>query len=355
MEESLGGKLVIHRIPPLFKKNSPLSKIFNFPLWINPVWVFLLFSACKKFSISSVIIRDLPLMACGILGKWFFKYSLYFDMAECYPEMYKSMMEAERQSLWKKFLKNPNVADIYETIAAKKSNGIFVMIEESRDRLVKKGIDQTKIEIVSNTPVLRPTHAARHHHGEELRIVYVGFVTKIRGIDIMVEAVEQFIRSAEGGENIRFDIIGVGSHLEYIKSMIKKLGIGDHVQAHGWLDHQEVKDILEKANVGALTYRVCSHWNHTIPNKIFDYMYQGIPVVSTRVIPISRILTSCDAGVIADENDISSVVNCLIQLKSPELRNRLGGNGFNAVINRYNWNYDKDLLIKSIFSKNKKL
>lgn len=343
------GAFDIYRLPII--KNFPKSIVsfFNYPLWFNPFWIYLIAKISISKKCDGIIVRDLPLMLAAIIIARFSGKKVIFDMAECYPEMYRSVAEYSSDSTISRFLKSPIAADFYEKICLRLCDHVFVMIEESRDRLVKKGISPHKITIVSNTPVIsKSTIVAKKHNGKELRIVYVGFITKIRGIDLLVKAVSKFIASVEGGSGIRVDIIGTGGAKTDIINLVSDLGLNSHIHIHGWLEHEEVKNLMSKANVGALTYRFCSHWNHTIPNKIFDYMAAGLPVLTTNVIPIARILNSVDCGLTTTTGDIDEIAANLIRLKDSNLRDDLGRRGQEAVLNIFNWEIDSERMLSSL-------
>lgn len=98
---------------------------------------------------------------------------------------------------------------------------------------------------------------------------------------------------------------------------------------------------MANANVGALTYRVCGHWNHTIPNKIFDYMLAGLPVLTTEVLPIQRIINETNCGVVCRDLDPVDIADKLEYLRDSGIRQNLGENGYKAVLEKYNWKSDK--------------
>jgi glycosyltransferase involved in cell wall biosynthesis len=120
------------------------------------------------------------------------------------------------------------------------------------------------------------------------------------------------------------------------------------VNIHGWLEKDEVERLMSQANVGALTYRVCRHWNNTIPNKIFDYMRAGLPVIATEVIPIKRILQDTGAGLICRDQDVDDIALKLLELRDPHKREILGNNGVKAVLDKYNWKSDCSRMIQAL-------
>lgn len=332
----------IRRLPKLTWLPEILRRILSAALPLNPLWIARIWTATAGPSTGVMIVRDLPLVLAVVLVGRLRRWPVIFDMAECYPEMYASMRQFRCVRGWSRLSKSPGLAKIYEKVACALVDHVLVMIEESRTRLVRLGVPQEKITIVSNTPSLNMAEMRPCvHEGSQIRIVYVGFVTRLRGLDLLIKGVDRFVRKSGEPGGIRLDIIGKGDAIPELKSLIAELGLESIVQIHGWLAASEVKALVDKANVGALTYRVCGHWNHTIPNKIFDYMFAGLPVLSTNVVPIKRILTSCNAGITVRTDGDADIASALQRLTDPALRATLGENGRRAVLGRFNWQQDE--------------
>ena len=339
----------IRRLPVTIRWPSFWQKIVNLALWFNPFWVATVFRAAKEFRPEVIIVRDLPLVMTGIAAGRLWRARVIFDMAECYPEMYRSLRQFRERMSKGSWAKSPWLAGLYERWAVKRVDHVLVMIEESRERLIGMGVDPQNVTIVSNTPPMSkvPSHP-REHHGTALRIIYVGFLTRIRGLDVLIRGARAYLDSAGEGESIEVDIIGKGAARDELVALVDQLGLQGHVRIHGWLEHSEVADLMEKANVGALTYRICGHWNHTIPNKIFDYMAMGLPVLATGVHSTARILKGTESGVVCRDQDPEDLAAKLCELRDAKLRQYLGDNGHAAIVSRYNWEVDEDQLLAVI-------
>jgi glycosyltransferase involved in cell wall biosynthesis len=337
--------LRISRLPRTNKLPKVLRKLANIPLWFNPIWLYTILKAIKGLSQPVIIVRDLPLVQAATVIARFKQAKVVFDMAEVYPEMYKSAAQYSNRSWLENIVKNPRIAARYEKTVLPKVDHIIVMIEESRDRLLAMGVPQEKITIVSNTPPIDKYHGNRHKHTDEtLRIVYVGFLTELRGLDLLIEAVARYIKKGNPQKTIQVDIVGKGESKEKLINLARELNIEESVRVHGWLSQEEVDQLMTSANVGALTYRVCGHWNHTIPNKIFDYMLAGLPVLTTEVLPIQRIVKEANCGLVCKNLDPADIAEKLDYLKNPDVREKLGENGYNIVLEKYNWESDRSRL-----------
>lgn len=350
------GNLKLLRLPHFRQFPLFLRKLLNLPLWFNPIWIYRIFQAIRYERADLIIVRDLPLVKSALILKNILGTKVALDMAEVYPEMYASSAQYSDEPLAQRLLKNPKVATRYEASVLPKLDHTLVMIEESRERLLRKGIPEDRVTIVSNTPPIDKFRGLVHQHtGTNLHLAYVGFLTELRGLDLLIKAVAEYIERGNPADSIRVDIVGKGASKPKLQRLVKELGIGSSVTIHGWLSQEKVTQLMTAANVGALTYRVCGHWNHTIPNKIFDYMLAGLPVLATEVIPIQRIITQEDCGLVCRDLDTADIAEKLERLRNPELRIALGRNGHEAVKRTWNWEKDKVQLanaMKSIRSNN---
>ncbi len=339
----------IFRIPAMKWLPRRVSKLLKLPIWFNPIWLYTFRRVLKKEGINIVIVRDLPLLRTVLLFKKRYRLTVIYDMAEVYPELYKSMQLYSRPSILNRFLKSPTVAKSYERSVLRDVDHTYTMIEESKDRLIRMGVNPGKIDIVSNTPSrLKVPADDIVHSGRDLRIVYVGNITRLRGLDLLLEAIARFLIAKGPNEGVSLDIIGTGSAKEELIELCQKLSLNEIVTIHGWLEHEEVDQKMAQANLGVVTYRVCGHWNHTIPNKIFDYMASGLPVLATPVIPIKRILTTNECGFVTRDESPESICQGLIALCDPSIRNRLSKNGREAILAKYNWENDKVVMKRSL-------
>ncbi len=337
----------IRRLPS-FSRMGRLGATLSAPLFFSPVWFTVLSNVIRETKSTIIVVRDLPLMPLAIMAGKVHRCHVIFDMAECYPEMYRSILEYSPHTLRSWFLKNPTLASFLERFSVHRSSHTFVMIAESRDRLIRLGHDPTRITIVSNTPG-RPTRPPRSHVAHSrLRLLYVGFITRIRGLDNMIRGIRYYLDNNPSGPDVEFDAVGKGNAIPEYEALAEKLGLASRVRFHGWSEQSLIDELYAASDIGVLTYRVCAHWNHTIPNKLFDYMRVGMPVLATNVLPIQRIVEEVGCGMVCQDGNAGSCGEALAALVDPAARNELGRNGYDAVRRQYNWETDEARLLQVI-------
>jgi len=332
----------IRRLPALPRWFGRLNALVSLPFFANPLWFWWIFENVRRAGSELIIVRDLPLMPTAILIARLLGRKVVFDMAECYPEMYASTLRFADRKLLKFIVKNPGFTALVERFSVHHADHVFVMIEESRDRLLRLGGDPARITIVSNTPVTTGHEVTRQHERKPaLRLFYVGFVTRIRGIDNMLLGLHEYLKDPIPDQQVEVDIVGIGAALEQYRAMAQDLGVANSVHFHGWCDQEVVDRLFEESDIGILTYHVCSHWNHTIPNKLFDYMLSGMPVIATDVRPIQRIINEVGCGIVFKDGSADGFADALRTLANSEARNSMAERGLQAIKLRYNWDLDR--------------
>lgn len=337
----------VHRLPIIFRFSVWLNSVLTFPAFFNPIWLFFINKIVKKNKIEYVLVRDLPLCPAAI---WIAKYNnlpCSMDMAECYPELLRCIWKFEKPKPANVLVRNPYLADLVEKYCIKRLDKIFVMIEESRDRLINYGVPPERVVIVSNTPDIKISREESEllNDKSSITLLYLGILNPSRGLDVVIEGINEL---KNRGVICHLKIAGTGKAKSEYEEKVRKLGLDEEVTFLGWVDRKTIDSLFNDIDVGVVPHHVCSHWNTTIPNKLFDYMAAGIPVLSTDVRPMSRILERCGGGLIYKDYDVSSFADCVVKLMDRDVRIEMGKRGMQSIESTYNWSFDGQRLLNSI-------
>lgn len=346
VEEYKGIEL--RRLPFLPELIKRFDGVYTFPAFFNPVWLRQIRKVTRENNIELICVRDLPLALSAVKIGNELNVPIVLDMAECYPEMLRCIWKYEKFKFQNLFVRNPYLADIVERKALKAIDAVLVMIDESRERLLAMGVEESKIHIVSNTPdkhrfkpMVRQSLTGIVNDNP-LRLIYLGLLNPSRGLDTVIEGISA---AKKQGIAITLKIYGSGKDEKRLKGLAKRLGLIDkEVIFMGWVDNTNIPNILENCDAGIVPHHVCSHWNNTIPNKLFDYMASGKPVISSNVKPMKRIIESCKCGVIFEDFDSLSFVDAIRPLLNQDYCGELGNCGYSAISERYNWDLEKSKL-----------
>jgi glycosyltransferase involved in cell wall biosynthesis len=341
---------VIHRLPSLPRWLGPCHKAAGMPLFFNPTWVGTIWSTVKRIRADLILVRDIPLAPTALLaGRWF-DIPVLIDLAENYPAMLEDQRRYSPRSAIGSTLRHPALATIIEQSVLKRADHIVVVVEESRDRLIGMGVDSSRITVVTNTPPLDRWAAGAPTlvppgDDEAIHLVYLGNLDGSRGIDTAIEAVALL---RDRGDYARLSIIGSGPNIERHRELARTLGVTDRVVVTGRLGFAKVEAIMAEANVGLIPHYSTRAWNSTIPNKLFDFMAMGKPVVVSNCRPTARIVDEEQCGIVFKERDVEDLAAAIAAVKDARQRRRFGERGREAFLSRYNWAVDEQRLFASV-------
>lgn len=334
----------IHRIPAF--KNNHINYLFNFPAFFSPFWLQRIYRVVRGNAIELIIVRDLPLALSAIIIGGMCRIPVIFDMAENYPAMVRDMVR-DAPSLINLIVRNPLVLDLVEALCVRKASAILTVVEESRSRVVEQyHIDEAKVDIVSNTPRLsdlsRDSSRAKTTENGKLELIYVGGLEPGRNLDVVFRG----LALGSGQIDYRLTIVGSGSGEVHFKELVKRLNIHENVHFVGWVEHTSIGGYLAISDIGIVPHAVTAHTNTTVPNKLFDYMAYGKPVLASDTDPVKRIVQLEGCGLIFKDDSPEDFLEKLLQMADLKVRSVLGARGRMAVEARYNWDIDAMSLLR---------
>lgn len=250
--------------------------------------LFLLFRRWNK-----IISVDLDtLVACSIVGK-IKGVPVIFDSHEYFPEQPEVVNRPLIKLLW---------TFIEKLLVPRISNGITVSpgivgiyrIKYGRSFYLVRNMPSSKgqpfnIRPVSDNPV----------------VYYQGALNVGRGLEASIEALTYL-------PGYRLLIIGSGDVEQQLKELTTQLGLAERVIFFGKVPFEELSKYALQAHVGlCLLENMGLNYYHSLPNRIFDYPFLGLPVIATSFPDISSIVTSYNTGLLVDTLSPLQIANAI--------------------------------------------
>lgn len=179
-----------------------------------------------------------------------------------------------------------------------KCNKLIALSDEWKRRL-SQIVSEDKIEIIENYSILHED--ALHEKLSRCcnnQVLFLGELGARKGCYDIPAVVENVVKAIP---NVKFLLCGAGSEVDEraIKELIEEKKIEVNVVFPGWVRDENKDKVLRDADVFFLP-----SYNEGMPMSVLDAMGYGLPVVSTNVGGISRIVQDgkngvcCEAGYI---------------------------------------------------------
>jgi glycosyltransferase involved in cell wall biosynthesis len=115
----------------------------------------------------------------------------------------------------------------------------------------------------------------------------------------------------------------------------------------GLLPYEAIPGLLQNALVGLLCFQPTPNNILGTPNKLFEYMGAGIPVIASDFLYIRDVVNSADCGILVDPTSPEEISAAMCYLLNhPDEAVKKGENGRTAVKERYNWESEGRKLLR---------
>jgi glycosyltransferase involved in cell wall biosynthesis len=101
-------------------------------------------------------------------------------------------------------------------------------------------------------------------------------------------------------DNVLLLIIGSGDVIPKLKELIQQNKLEDRVVLTGKVPHEVLRNYTSIADLGVTLDKPTNiNYRLSLPNKIFDYIQAGVPVLASDLPEVAKIIRENNVGVIA--------------------------------------------------------
>lgn len=311
------------RMRLLFKRNFLFYAGYNLRLFL-----FLLFRRADL-----LVANDLDTLLPNYLVSRIKGSKLVYDTHEIFCEVPELQQSHFKKNFWKRierklFPKLKYVFTVNDSIAAH--------YEE------EYGI---KLNVVRNIPMKRAPGKLRTK--EELGIPPGKHIILLQGAGINVDrGAEEAVEAMQYVENAVLYVIGGGDVIGELKNIVKRLHLGHQVRFVNKLPFEELQQYTCHADVG-LTLDKATNINYrfSLPNKLFDYIHAGVPVLATPLAEVKKIVDKYQVGMLVSRLEPEHIAVKMISMfnreKQAEWRDHC-----RKASEELNWEKEEQQLIK---------
>ncbi len=214
---------------------------------------------------------------------------------------------------------------------------------ESKRRLYEEEYN-VPLSVIRNLPLLsvdKPKLIKRPEWiGTRKIILYQGAVNKDRGLEEMIEAMSYL-------DEFVFLIIGKGDVYNSVKNKIAELDLTDRIYMYGEIPFEELPKYTALADIGIsiekdtnISYRYC------LPNKIFDYIHSGVPVLVSSLLEMKLIIDKYNVGAILLSHNPLEIAKIIKEIFSDQTKYNLWKSNLADASSNLNWEIEEKKLLK---------
>ena len=288
----------------------------NHDSFIKRTWQFILF-AIKSIGVAMLAEYDLvfatstPLTAGipGMVGRWLRNKKMVFEVRDLWPELPKEMG----------VIKNPlilNAMSVLEWVSYKSAHKLVGLSPGIVEGIHKKGIDSEDIAMIPNGCDLelfdkpkapwRPAEVKP----DELMAVFAGAHGVANGLDAVLDAAEEL--KTRRVDKIKIVLIGDGREKARLIESAKKRQL-TNVIFHDPVNKEKLTGLFASADIGLqILANVPAFYYGTSPNKFFDYISAGLPVLNNYPGWLADLIKENHCGFAVNPEDPSGFASALI-------------------------------------------
>ena len=213
---------------------------------------------------------------------------------------------------------------------------------------------KNKCTTVLNYPPLSVSHGQEKLekpkiiHRNSFNIIYSGGVTEVRGV---LNVINGFIELAKFRKDIDLYLIGYLPSVKLYRKIVELLSehnLVNRIQIVGkgeFIRREVIDSYYKYMNLGISLITAHPHYEKKLLTKFFEYMINGLPIIISNFRLWDDFINKNRCGITVnplDAQEISKAIEYLIEHRKEA--KEMGENGRKAVLEKYNWEIEKDKL-----------
>jgi len=246
----------------------------------------------------------------GIVARWVKGKPFVFEVRDLWPELPKAMG----------VINNPIILaliSILEWVSYRSAHRLIGLSPGIVEGIVKRGVNDSKVAMIPNGCDLRifggpqsnwrPTGVA----DDQLLAIFTGAHGAANGLRAVLDAAAELIQ--RGRDDIRIALVGDGGEKQMLQARAIEEGLTNVVFLDS-VPKTQLVGLMAGADIGLQILRnVPAFYYGTSPNKFFDYISAGLPVLCNYPGWLADLIKERDCGYAVAPDDAEALAVSLIE------------------------------------------
>jgi glycosyltransferase involved in cell wall biosynthesis len=285
-----------------------------------------------------IVAHDLEVLRAGVLAKKRVRCSLIYDSHEDYPAM---VSENSRMEAF--------IFSMIERRLLKKVDHVFTVGEHIAKKFLKYG---STCEVLYNAQTIDAISKYNPVNAKEIRrqLGYsdddfvIGFVGRIRTLTGLEQLISSLTRTKD---SVKLLVVGDGPLEDECKRLAKESNILDsRVRFIGRVPYEQVLDYHGVVDAGAILLQPTPNHLGAMPNKLFDFMGVGTPLLVSDFPGMRGVVSDARCGICVDPTKPEEIAKAIGRLtENIKTGKGYGPNGKSAFMQKYAWDNSERLFM----------
>jgi glycosyltransferase involved in cell wall biosynthesis len=277
------------------------------------------FALKEKYDLIFATSTPLTIALPGIVAKTLRRKPFVFEVRDLWPELPAAMGVIRSRFLL-------GLLRILEISAYRCADGIIGLAPGIVEGIQKRLGDQNKpVVLIPNAADLELFQASAHTARKEFRAVFTGAHGIANGLDAVLDAAQVLLN--RGRDDIHLDFIGDGKMKPTLQQRCQSEGLSN-CHFTNPMAKEQLAITLGKADAGLMILaNIPAFYRGTSPNKFFDYLAAGLPVVCNYPGWLAELINDNQCGIAVVPNSAEALADALERLADNHpLKAQMGSN-----------------------------
>lgn len=269
-----------HRMRLIFNKGPLFYAEYNLRLFF--------YLLLRKYDI--LLANDLDTLLPNFLASKLNGSKLVYDSHEYFTEVPELQKRKLVKSIWKRIEQYifPKLKNVYT---------VNSVIAEIYNRLYN-----VDVKVVRNIPKNISLYKSLGKEGLGLPLDKRILILQGAGINVDRGA-EELVKAMKFVDDALLLIIGSGDIVPFLKNLSIDLGLEKKIRFIDRLPIEELTAYTRNADIGLTLDKLSNlNYKYSLPNKLFDYIQAGIPILASKPIEVERIVRNYKIGELIDNH-----------------------------------------------------